>query len=203
MQNKKVMWMFVAAVLLIPITVFGIVHWCQSTYEKLPILGEKGHTIPDFELRNQYGNATSTKSWNNRIVVVNFFFTHCPSICPKMMYQLKRVQAYSGVDDLNICSFTVDPERDSVERLKAYAGQMELHGDWELITGDKKELYRLARKSFYLDATDGDSGANDFIHSDKLVLIDKEKRIRGFYNGTDEADVNKLITDIKKLQMER
>jgi protein SCO1/2 len=103
---------------------------------------------------------------------------------------------------LLINSFTVDPERDSVGQLKSYAGKMDIHDNWQLITGEKKEIYKLARKSLLVVATDGDGGPNDFIHSELLVLVDQAKRIRGFYNGTDDAEVNNLLRDIKRLEKE-
>jgi protein SCO1/2 len=115
-----------------------------------------------------------------------------------MMYQLKRVQAYGGKNIL-LCSFTVDPERDSSTRLADYAKLMGIRNNWLLLTGEKKELYRFARKDLLVVATDGDGGPADFIHSDNLVLIDAHKKIRGYYQGTDENQVNQLIRDIQKL----
>lgn len=203
MQRNSSIWLFVAVVLLVPFTVFGIYSWYQSRFQQLPFLGEEGHTISDFQLTDQSGAAVSLQNWKGKIVVANYFFTHCPSICPKMMYQLKRVQAYAGIKNLQLASFTVDPERDSVKRLQEYATRFDIKGNWNLLTGDKKELYRLARNSFMITATDGDGGPDDFIHSDKLVLIDTQKRIRGFYNGTDEVQVNQLIKDVKRLAEER
>jgi protein SCO1/2 len=158
--------------------------------------------LSDFQLLNQKGQTTTTAPWEGKIVVAHYFFTHCPAICPKMIYNLKRVQAYAPISNLQISSLSVDPERDSVQRLKQFAAQFDIKGDWNLLTGDKKQLYRLARKSFLVVATDGDGGPEDFIHSDKLVLIDQQKRIRGFYDGTDEAATNQLIKDIQRLAKE-
>ena len=203
MQRNSGIWLFVAVVLLVPFSVYGIVTWYQSRFQPLPVLGGESHTISNFQLSDQSGTTVSLKDWNGKIVVANYFFTHCPSICPKMMYQMKRVQAYAGIKNLQFASFTVDPERDSVKRLEEYATRFGIKDNWHLLTGDKKELYRLARNSFMITATDGDGGPDDFIHSDKLVLIDTRKRIRGFYNGTDEVQVNQLIKDIKKLAEER
>ncbi|HUQ96849.1 MAG TPA: SCO family protein [Chitinophagaceae bacterium] len=202
MQRPSTLWWFVAIVLIVPFSIWGGVRFYQSRFQTLPILGESGHVIDDFHLQNQMGHTISRRDWDDKIVVAHYFFTHCPSICPKMMYQLKRVQAYAAIPNVTIASFTVDPEHDSVGRLKAYAAKYELENDWNLLTGDKKILYRLARKSFMVTATDGDGGPDDFIHSEKLVLIDTQKRIRGFYNGTDEADVSQLIKDLQKLAEE-
>lgn len=203
MPSKNNMWIFVAVVLLVPFSVFGIVKWYESTYQRLPILGPEGHVITSFNLENQYGSNTTLDHLNGKIVVAHYFFTHCPSICPKMIYNLKRVQAYAGINNLQINSFSVDPERDSVSQLQTYASKFDIKGNWNLLTGNKRQLYALARKSFLVVATDGDGGPDDFIHSDKLVLIDTQKRIRGFYDGTDEASVNEMIKDIKKLSKER
>jgi protein SCO1/2 len=119
-----------------------------------------------------------------------------------MTYNLKRIQAYVGIDNLLIASFTVDPGRDSVAQLSRCAQKFGVTGAWHLLTGDKKELYQLARKSLLITATDGDGGPDDFIHSENLVLIDKQLRIRGYYDGTNEAAINRLIHDIKKVAKE-
>ena len=199
MIRKNFPWLFVAAVILLPVGVYGVVKWAEDRFRQLPVLGPEAHRIGDFQLTDQDGKRAGLDTWEKRIVVAHVFFTHCPSICPKMIYQLKRVQAYSAVPQLQIASFTVDPERDSSERLRQYAAQWGLKGNWQLLTGDKKQLYRLARKSLLLTATDGDGGPDDFIHSELLVLIDAQKRVRGFYEGTDEASVNQLVQDIRKL----
>ena len=203
MRSKYNIWVFVAVVLLIPFSVFGVVKWYENNYQRLPILGPEGHTIADFNLVNQHGSNTTLKDWDGKIVVANYFFTHCPAVCPKMTYNLKRVQAYAGVENLQINSFSVDPERDSVSVLQKFATRFGVKDNWNLITGDKKQLYALARKSFLIVATDGDGGPDDFIHSEQLVLIDTKNRIRGFYTGTEEAATNQLIKDIQKLAKER
>ena len=192
-----------AVVLFVPFSVFGVVKWYERNYQALPILGPEGHKITQFNLVNQHGSSITLDAWKDKIVVANYFFTHCPVICPKMTYNLKRVQAYAGIKNLEINSFSVDPERDSVSQLQSYAERFEINGKWNLITGNKKQLYALARKSFLVVATDGDGGPNDFLHSDKLVLIDTKQRIRGFYDGTDEASTNALIKDIEKLSKEK
>jgi protein SCO1 len=203
MSKKYYLGAFMAIVLIVPFTVYGLVSWYQNRFQRLPVLGAQGHTISDYRFQNKHGRLVSLQDWNGKIIVANYFFTHCPSICPKMMYQLKRVQAYGGLKNLQMASFTVDPERDSVARLQEYASKFDIKGAWDLLTGNKKDFYRLARNSFMVTATDGDGGPDDFIHSEKLVLIDTQKRIRGFYNGTDEAEVNQLIHDVKKLAEER
>lgn len=203
MIKKYSIWLFVAAVVLLPVGVFAIVKWYEHSFTKLPVLGPEHHSIADYQLVNQYGATTSIKDWNDKIVVANLFFTHCPVVCPKMIRNLKKVQQlYAGDEELMINSFTVDPERDSVGQLLEYATRMDIQKNWQLITGSKKDIYKLARKSFLVVATDGDGGPDDFIHSELLILIDKQKRIRGFYNGTVSGEVDDLLRDINRLKRE-
>ena len=152
---------------------------------------------------NQNGEARSTKEWEDKIVVADFFFTTCPTICPKMTASLKKVGEIYQDDEVLINSFTVDPEKDDPKKLTAYIKKFNLPVEnWDLLTGSKKEIYKLARNSFMVVATDGDGGPGDFIHSENLVLVDKKKRIRGYYDGTDKNEVEQLIIDIKKLKNE-
>ena len=197
-------WLFLIVVITLPITVFALVNWYDTSVKALPVLIDKNHKIEDYKLTNQEGREVSTKEWKNKIVVANFFFTHCPSICPKMVTNLKEVQqAFPQDENLLIVSFSVDPEKDSVSVLKKFATRFHINeADWSLITGSKIEIYRLARNSFKVTATDGDGGPEDFIHSDKLILIDTKKQIRGYYTGTDKTEVAQLIKDIKKLENE-
>ncbi|MBD98736.1 MAG: SCO family protein [Verrucomicrobia bacterium] len=163
---------------------------------------ERGqHTIDDFELIDQNNNSFSQKNLKDKIYVADFFFTTCPTICPDMSGQLKRVQdAYSDQDDFMILSHTVQPEVDSPKVLKAYADLYEANTDqWVFVTGKKATIYDLARKSYFAAVTEGDGGPDDFIHTENFVLIDKEKRIRGFYDGTSEESVGQLIADISIL----
>lgn len=211
-KTDRYTWLFLILVLIVPFTVYFLVSRYENRFSKLPVLGpvtevngiKTEHRIPAFEFVNQQGETVSDKDWDNKIVIANFFFTTCPVICPKMTNSLKRVQQANLNDkDILISSFTVDPERDSVARLKQYAAKFQINNqNWHLLTGDKKELYRLARKGFFIVAADGDGGPHDFIHSESLVLIDKQKRIRGYYSGTEEKPVNDLIEHIKKLQNE-
>ncbi|MDQ6815053.1 MAG: SCO family protein [Bacteroidota bacterium] len=201
MKQAKTMWLFVAVVVLVPVTVFAVVNWYGNHYQKLPVLGPEKHQVGNFNFKSQNGQTITINDWKDKIVVANFFFSHCSSVCPKMMYQLKRLQAYGDKNTL-ISSFTVDPERDSVSRLKKYATQLGITNNWLLLTGDKIALYRFARKDLMIVATDGDGGVDDFIHSENLVLIDPLERLRGFYKGTDETEVNRLIHDIEKLKNE-
>lgn len=204
MWRRFNIWLFISFVIAFPITVFAIVNWYERTVQALPVLINKEHTIADFQLTNQQGNKSTSEEWKGKIIVANFFFTHCPVVCPKMTANLKKVQAaFAGKKDLMLISFTVDPERDSADQLKKFAQRFNIDGsNWQLLTGSKQEIYRLARKSFQVVATDGDGGADDFIHSDQLILIDTKKRIRGYYEGTEEKETAQLIKDIKKLEHE-
>ena len=205
MKKKRTIPLFAVMVFIIPVSAWALLNWYEKKVQGLPVMGKtKEHRIGDFQLINQDGQLKTTADWNNRIVVANFFFTHCPTVCPKMTKSLIRIQdAYKDDNEIIFNSFTVDPERDSTTQLKKYASQYNLNThNWNLLTGDKKEIYKLARNSFMLVATDGDGGPDDFIHSESLVLIDKQKKIRGYYNGTSNDEVNQLIIDIKKLKHE-
>ena len=208
MKKSFSIWLFFAVVFLVPLSIYGIVNWYEINKSGLPFLGEKingkAHTIASFEMTNQEGQKQTLENWKNKIVVANFFFTHCPVVCPKMTTNLETIQTAFATDkDLTIASFSVDPERDNIQTLKKYAEHFSIHQDkWSLLTGEKREIYKLARKSFLVVATDGDGGENDFIHSDKLVLIDKHQRIRGYYSGTEQEDIQQMIKDINKLKHE-
>ena len=210
MKNKSTIALFVSLVFVLPVLAFAIISCYENKLQPLPVLGpvrENGgkkimHIISDFSFTDQNGRLVSTADWNDKIIVVDFFFTHCPAVCPKLTNSLKKVQENFRSDtQLLFNSFSVDPVRDSVPVLRAYTKRFHLDThNWHLLTGNKKEIYTLARNSFMLVATDGDGGPEDFIHSEKLVLIDKQKRIRGYYTGTDEREVDQLIHDIKKLK---
>jgi protein SCO1 len=200
MMRKHAIWIFIIAVVLVPLTLFAIVKWTENTFQNLPILPDKQHTIGTFRVTDQKGNTIGNEVLKGRISVVNFFFTKCPVVCPKMINQLKRVQAYSNVKDFSIYSFSVDPVRDSVSRLKDFSDKMSIGGNWHLLTGSKIDIYRLGRKGFNVVATDGDGGETDFIHSELFVLLDKDSRIRGYYNGTEKDEVDGMIRDMKKLE---
>jgi protein SCO1 len=204
MHKTGHIWMFFAIVLSLPVMLYAGVAWYERSVKKLPVLIGEEHRISDFNLIDQQGRTVTISDWKDKVVVANFFFTHCPSVCPKMVRNLKTVQeSYSNDPAILIASYSVDPERDSVDVLAKYARRFDINGKaWQLITGAKKDIYRLARHSFKLTATDGDGGDEDFIHSSQLVLIDKEKRIRGYYDGTNTKETNQLIKDIKKIEDE-
>ncbi len=202
-------------ILLVPSLAYLIVSRGKNNYQRLEIFGPKEpsatnagdttyHTIAPFELTAHNNSVFSDKDLEGKIYVADFFFATCQTICPKMSMQMKRVQeAYKEDPDVILISHTVDPDRDTVNALASYAAEYgAISGKWFFLTGEKKEIYDLARHSYFLAAMPGDGGPDDFIHSEKLVLVDKHKRIRGFYNGTDYEDVNLLIDEIKVLKWE-
>jgi protein SCO1/2 len=199
MIRKHLFTLFIIIIVLVPVTIYGVVKWSEDKYGDLPILPSKDHVIQPFSVFDQDGKEMTVDKWQGKIVVVNFFFTHCPVVCPKMIKQMQRVQAFTRNDNTLLLSFSVDPERDSIGRLKEYSSQVNIKENWKLLTGDKREIYALARKGFNIVATDGDGGPNDFIHSEQLVLIDQSGKIRGYYKGTEPGEVDQLIKDIRKL----
>ena len=166
---------------------------------------KKYHTIAPFSMTNQNGETISEQDYDNSIYVADFFFTTCPSICPimtKNMYALQqRLGPYPAV---KLLSFSVTPEIDSVEQLKRYAIENKVNDSrWNLVTGSKKEIYQLARKSYLVVKEDGDGGPHDMIHTENFVLVDKQKRIRGYYDGTQAAAMDDILRDIAILIAEK
>ena len=162
------------------------------------------HTIPPFEFNSHDGSVVNNRTFAGSIYVADFFFTNCQGVCPKMTNNLTEVQrVFIDFHDVKILSHTVDPKRDSVEALSNYADQYSARpGKWYFVTGKKKELYQLARKGYFITASDGDGSDQDFVHSEKFVLVDKSGMIRGYYDGTDGEDVVELIEDIYMLILE-
>lgn len=178
-----------------------------------PILGEKRlngkdtmyHTIADFSFVNQFGDTITQKNTEGKYYVANFFFATCQSICPRMNSQMERVQnAYLADPEILFLSHTVNPLHDTVEVLAQYGSKYgAVKNKWHLLTGDKKAIYDLGKKSYLINAVEDDGTEEGFIHSEYLLLIDKQKRMRGLYDGTDSIQVNKLIEDIKLLKTEK
>lgn len=162
------------------------------------------HVIPPFEFTNQHGQKVNQQTLKDKIYVTEYFFTTCKSICPIMNNNLVGVyKTFKDRKDFLILSHTVDPETDSVPVLKAYADAHGVNDDgWLFVTGSKKELYDLARKGYLLDASEGTGDEEDFVHTQNFALIDKESKIRGFYDGTDSMEIVRLTQDIKLLLKE-
>jgi|TARA_B100001093_G_C26777209_1_gene992908 protein SCO1/2 len=162
---------------------------------------KKYHKISDFNLVNQNGIDVTQNNYDKKIYVADFFFTTCPTICPIMTGNMVFLQNQLSNQDIMFASFSVTPDIDSVEVLKKYALEKGVDDKkWNLMTGDKKQIYNLARKSFLVVKDDPQMGSHDMIHTENFVLVDKEKRIRGFYDGTKIEEMNKIISDIKILQ---
>ena len=161
----------------------------------------KNHTVRDFNLINQNGVNITSKDYENKIYVVDFFFTKCPSICPIMTDNMLQIQQeFIKNKDIMLLSISVTPELDSIEVLKNYAIEKGvIDAKWNITTGSKKHIYELARKSYFAVLEQGDGGLQDFIHTPNFILVDAKKQIRGIYDGTEEKEISKIINDINIL----
>ncbi|MBJ7879766.1 SCO family protein [Gelidibacter salicanalis] len=162
----------------------------------------KYHKIADFSLINQNGDTITQEDYKDKIYVADFFFTTCQTICPIMTDHMVQIQEKIMTDDeIMLLSHSVTPEIDSVAQLKRYAVEKGvIDSKWNLVTGDKKQIYELARKSYLAVKTDGNGDAYDMIHTENFMLIDKKRQIRGFYDGTKPEDIEQLLEDIKILE---
>ena len=194
------------------IFVFLVVLGCQQE-KKLPFLGPKEigkqgdtlyHKIPDFKFLNQDSLWISEKNMAGKIYVADFFFTTCPTICPKMKTQLLRIYDKFAEDDrVRILSHTIDPEYDGVRVLKEYAKKLNITSPrWNLLTGKKSDIYRLGEKSYMVTAQEDANEVGGFVHSGAFILVDQNRHVRGIYDGTKEEDVNHLIEDMTLLLKE-
>jgi len=160
------------------------------------------HTVSDFKLINQNGDTITQEVYKDKIYVTDFFFTRCPTICPVMTDNMKVLQdKFINDTDIMFLSMSVTPDIDSIPVLRHYADEKGvIDAKWNVTTGDKKHIYELARKSYFAVVEQGDGGLQDFIHTPNFILVDKQKQIRGIYDGTDDNDINRLISDIKTLK---
>ena len=165
---------------------------------------KKYHTIADFSLINQNGDTITQKNYEDKIYVADFFFTTCQTICPIMTKNMAGIQKELIADrEVLLLSHTVTPEIDTVAQLKRYAKEKGVNATkWNLVTGDKKEIYELARKSYLAVKDNGNGGPFDMIHTENFILVDKKRQIRGFYDGTNSEDIDRLLEDIKTLKAE-
>jgi len=213
--KKSTVLIILLFILTFPSVLYVILATGKTNFIHLPYIGERTlaangkdtiyHTVAPFSFINQDGKVVTDKDYDSTIYVADYFFTTCKTICPKMATELLRVQdKFEYTKGLvKILSHTVDPEDDSVPVLKAYSNMVHAdNGMWNFVTGDKKQLYDMARNSYLVNAMHGDGGKDDFIHSELFVLVDKEKHIRGIYDGTDIKAVNDLLDDIKVLMAE-
>ena len=204
---KKLIIPFV--ILLFPVMLWLVLVTGHNHFKTLPILGpievnEKGdtlyHHIPEFSFLNQNGQVVGSKDAEDQIYVASFFFSTCKTICPKVNEQMGKVQyAFKENPAFHIFSFTVDPESDSVPVLAAYAEKMRAdNSKWWFLTGDKEKIYDLAREGFLIPAAQG-TKEEGFFHSTDIILIDKQKRIRGVYDGLEANEIDSLIDHTKLL----
>jgi protein SCO1/2 len=183
-------------------------------YDSVGVTTVRGKTLPDthwhrirpFRLTNQLGDTVGLEDLSGRIIIADFFFTSCPSICPTLTRSMKRLQqAFVKTDSMvRFVSFTVDPERDSVPRLKAYGDRYGInHDTWWMLTGPKEEIYSIALNEFKANIAQEEGVDTNFIHTDKFFLLDKDRVLRGWYSGLDSANLDRLIKDVVLLNMER
>ncbi|MEO6611562.1 MAG: SCO family protein [Chitinophagaceae bacterium] len=228
-MNKKALYAVMLAILL-PLVSYYIVRQKSENAITMPrhylpdsvtMVTKKGkrvmdtawHQVGDFSLLNQEGRKISWADLKGKIVIADFFFTHCPTICPGLTRNMKRlaesINNGERVGDrtnkqIHFLSFSIDPERDSVERLKYWADRFQVNPEhWWLLTGNKKEIYDLAIDQMKIGIVDGEGIDTSFIHTDHFVLIDSNRYVRGYYHGLDSASLAKLSQDIVLLTMEK
>ncbi len=163
------------------------------------------HTIAPFEFTDQNGNTFNSKSLDGKIYAVDFFFTSCPGICPKLTANLEKVQqAFKDDKKIMLLSFSVTPETDNATVLNNYAKNHNvIYEKWKMLTGNRKDIYSLARQSYFADEDLGlQQNENDFLHTENVLLIDTQGRIRGMYKGTLPLEIEKLIKEIVMLERE-
>lgn len=216
MRNKKLIkFAGLGAIFLMPAFFLLFFQTGSHSFYNLPIYGprtplENGDTlfynIPEFSFTNQFGEAYGTKQLENKIIIANFIFTRCPSICPDMTYKFLRLQwklndpAY---EDVKFLSTTVDPENDTPEVLEKYGRNIEADFNrWIFLTGERDSIYRFASEGLFIAASEDIMAPGGFLHSEKCVLIDRNGQIRGFYNGTDFEEIDRLEADLKLLLKE-
>ncbi len=165
---------------------------------------KKYHKIADFSLTNQNGETITQNDYVNKIYVADFFFTTCRTICPIMTTNMAAIQKeILNDDEVMLLSHSVTPEIDNVAQLKRYAKEKGVNSKkWNLVTGNKRDIYKLARKSYLAVKDNGNGGPFDMIHTENFMLIDKKRQIRGFYDGTNLDDIDRLLDDIKILKQE-
>ena len=217
MRSLRILQGFVlVCILLIPILIFLFLkgfgknefnipifyqNGVDNPFQECPVTDSTQHYIPEFSFINQDGQRMGRSQMQGKITIVNFFFTSCPSICPVMSKEMERVNDHFRDDPLvQIMSISLDPTYDTPQILKAYSEKHHaIPGKWNFLSGPKEETFQLARCGFILPALDGNGVPDDFVHSDKFILIDDEGRIRGYYSGTTREGVDLLMLETKIL----
>ena len=210
-------WPIILFLLVFSVVGVSLLTKAQTPEEKLPVYSpsmvspelveediqyvKKYHKINPFSMTNQNGLTVTEMDYSDKIYIADFFFTTCPNICPIMTANMIYIQEKLKEDDIMLASFSVTPEIDTFEVLKKYSLDKGVNDEkWNLMTGDRVQIYDLARKSFLVAKVDPRGGENEMIHTENFVLIDKEKRIRGYYDGTNLEEIEKLLVDIKILK---
>ena len=202
------------------IIIIGLSISCSPKNEKLPILGRKEiknvdfdgkitadtiyHMIPDFSFTNQDGETVTQETFKGKIYIADFFFTTCPTICPIMKTQMLRVyEKYKDNPDVLILSHTIDPKYDTVEVLHEFADRLGVSSDtWHFVTGDQDKIYDIGQNSYMVTAREDPDEPGGYLHSGAFLVVDKQRRIRGIYDGTKAEKVDILMKDIDKLLKE-
>lgn len=205
---------------LVKLLLVGLLISCNADSERLPILGRKEiknveydgkikadtlyHSIPEFSFTNQDGKEITEATFQDKIYIADFFFTTCPTICPVMKTQMLRVyEKYKDNTEVLILSHTIDPKHDTVEVLADFADRLGVSSDtWHFVTGDQDKIYDIGQNSYMVTSREDPDEPGGFLHSGAFLLIDKQRRIRGIYDGTKADRVDQLMKDIDKLLRE-
>lgn len=211
---------FAVVLTILSVIIIALIYTTLNRYQPLPVYQpemintalvdstiqhkKKYHTIANFSLINQNGKIVTQRDFSNKIYIADFFFTTCQGMCPVMTNNMANIQKEIINDnDVLLLSHSVTPKIDSVEQLKRYAiSKGVIDKKWHLVTGDKKQIYNLARKSYLAVKNSGDGGPYDMIHTENFMLIDKKKQIRGIYDGTSPEEIKRLINEISHLKKE-
>ncbi|MEQ8364674.1 MAG: SCO family protein [Cyclobacteriaceae bacterium] len=198
--------------LIVFVAVAGLISSCVKTEKPLPIFGQREvvngdtvyHKVANFQFVDQDSAIVTNETFKGQIYVSDFFFTSCRTICPIMKTQMLRVyEATAEIPDVKLLSHSIDPEYDTVALLHDFANKLGVSSDrWHFVTGVKDSIYKIAQTSYFATAMEDKSEPDGFIHSGAFLLVDKEQRLRGKYDGTKEEDVNRLLVDIKRLRKE-
>jgi len=194
------------------VAVAGLISSCTKSEKALPIFGQREvvngdtvyHKVAKFQFVDQDSAIVTNDTFKDQIYVSDFFFTSCRTICPIMKTQMLRVyEATADLPDVKLLSHSIDPEYDTVALLHDFANRLGVSSDrWHFVTGVKDSIYKIAQTSYFATAMEDKSEPDGFIHSGAFLLVDKEQRLRGKYDGTKEEDVNRLLVDIKRLRKE-
>ena len=215
-SNKK-FFIGITIAVVVPLSLYFITRHFTDGHVKLPGhyiaegVDKNGdtvyHHVADLRLTNQYANSISLDSdLKGKILVIDFFFVNCPTICPHLTRNMAHLQQAFRKNDsiVHFISITVNPGHDSAQVLRAYADHYGVNGDhWWFLTGDKKKIYDYARDELSVVAEPGDAGPNDFVHTQKIVLVDKNRHIRGYYDGLDSTEIKRCADDIVLLWLEK